>query len=504
MALPEDELKKKKNSFGDAAAVARDPGASLVQQARPGQNSPTNTWPGNQPAKDIYGARRAAPVPNPVAADPQAAADRAAIGGVWEGVKGFNAKAGAAIADMASLPVRGAVGAYDTAVVRPMRAAGINAAYLSPAVTPAGANPESMTPFYDRLRAGESAAPGAPAATPAPLSAAATPAPGAFTAANPTDQRLAMGVQQTPPVIAPPSPVAPLAQSATPGGGITRVGNSYSASGPVTGDVTINGQPPRNGGAISEQNEGAASGLARQQMGESLARLGTAPAPQAVGFQPQQFQQSQWASDLARKNAETQASSIHAPTAALGRANVAMLQGERAGALAADATAQRTAMQESGALARSGNQEQGANFRAGLAAQGVQDANTLRRDEFNRAGVAEGFKVDAMAQLQKAQMALQNAKTPEERKAASDTLLAMQGRDRPNRFTVVPGGQDTDPESGRPINRPAMVLDNQTGQFIQSPSVQKQPATEQRTVGGIYTDAKGNRAKWDGKNFVPA
>ena len=90
--------------------------------------------------------------------------------------------------------------------------------------------------------------------------------------------------------------------------------------------ATVRGHAPRNGGAISEQNEGAASGLARQQLGQSLARLGT--APQAAGFQPQQFQQSQWASDLARKNAETQASSIHAPTAALGRANVAMLQGE--------------------------------------------------------------------------------------------------------------------------------------------------------------------------------
>lgn len=126
----------------------------------------------------------------------------------------------------------------------------------------------------------------------------------------------------------------------------------------------------------------------------------------------------------------------------------------------------------------------------------------MRRDEFNREGVAVGFKNDAMLQLQKAQQAVMNAKTPEERKAASDTLLALQGRDRPNRFTVVPGGQDTG-EDGRPINRPSSVLDNQTGQFVQSPG-QKQPPAEQRTVGGIYTDAKGNRAKWDGKNFVPA
>lgn len=475
MALPEDELKKKKN-----------------------YNSPDNTWPGNQPSTNIYGVKQASPAPNPVAIDPQATADRAAVGGLWEGVKGFNAKAGAAIADVASLPVRGAVGAYDTAVVRPMRAAGINAAYLSPAVTPAGANPESMTPFYDRLRAGESAAPGAPAASPAPLSAAAAQknpaAPGLAIDPNGQYAGPLMGYQPTRDSQPGAAEASQLSKS-----NITRVGNSYSAAGPVTGDVTINGQPPRNGGAISEQNEGAASGLARQQLGQSLARLGT--APQAVGFQPQQFQQSQWASDLARKNAETQASSIHAPTAALGRANVAMLQGERAAALSADAASQRTAMQESGALARSGNQEQGANFRAGLAAQGTQAANTLRRDEFNRSGVAEGFKVDAMKQLQAAQMALTNAKTPEERKAASDTLLALQGKTENAKDNVITlgGGQEWDAAAGMMRNVPQRAIDLRTGREIgglpagQNPQLPPGMKRQIGTANGrpVYEDANG-------------
>lgn len=491
MALPEDELKKKKNSFGDAAAVASDPSASLVQQARPGQNSPTNTWPGNQPSTNIYGVKQASPAPNPVATDPQATADRAAVGGLWEGVKGFNAKAGAAIADVASLPVRGAVGAYDTAVVRPMRAAGINAAYLSPAVTPAGANPESMTPFYDRLRAGESAA------SPAPLSAAAAQknpaAPGLAIDPNGQYAGPLMGYQPTRDSQPGAAEASPLSKS-----NITRVDNSYSAAGPVTGDVTINGQPPRNGGAISEQNEGAASGLARQQLGQSLARLGT--APQAVGFQPQQFQQSQWASDLARKNAETQASSIHAPTAALGRANVAMLQGERAGALSADAAAQRTAMQESGALARSGNQEQGANFRAGLAAQGTQAANTLRRDEFNREGVAVGFKNDAMLQLQKAQQAVMNAK-PEDRPAALATLLALQGKTENAKDNVITlgGGQEWDAAAGMMRNVPQRAIDLRTGREIggspagQNPQLPPGMKRQIGTANGrpVYEDANG-------------
>lgn len=82
----------------------------------------------------------------------QRAEDRAGVArfgrAVWEQMR----NAGAAIADVATLPLRGVVGAYDTAVVRPMRAAGVDAAYLSPLLVPEGANVESMTPFYDQYR----------------------------------------------------------------------------------------------------------------------------------------------------------------------------------------------------------------------------------------------------------------------------------------------------------------------------------------------------------------
>lgn len=67
---------------------------------------------------------------------------------VWEQMK----RSGAAIADVATLPARGVAGAYDTAVVRPLRAAGLDLGYLSPALVPDGANVDSMTPFYDQFR----------------------------------------------------------------------------------------------------------------------------------------------------------------------------------------------------------------------------------------------------------------------------------------------------------------------------------------------------------------
>lgn len=73
----------------------------------------------------------------------------------WEQMK----RAGAAIADVGTLPVRGLAGAYDTAVVRPMRAAGLDAGYISPYLVPEGADVDSMTPFYDQFRRQESAPP---------------------------------------------------------------------------------------------------------------------------------------------------------------------------------------------------------------------------------------------------------------------------------------------------------------------------------------------------------
>jgi hypothetical protein len=91
------------------------------------------------------------------ALDAQAQSDRASVGGIVNTVKDANNRAGAAIADLASMPIRGAVGAYDSAVVRPMRAAGINAGYLSPLVTPNGADPASPTPFYDKIAAQDAA-----------------------------------------------------------------------------------------------------------------------------------------------------------------------------------------------------------------------------------------------------------------------------------------------------------------------------------------------------------
>ena len=84
--------------------------------------------------------------------DEQTRRDRELASRIFGGIKRGSEYAGRAIADIATIVPRGVAGAYDTAVVRPMRAAGINAAYLSPYLTPEGASVDSATPFTDIAR----------------------------------------------------------------------------------------------------------------------------------------------------------------------------------------------------------------------------------------------------------------------------------------------------------------------------------------------------------------
>lgn len=89
--------------------------------------------------------------------DEQAAADREFFRRVAQSIAEQGAAAGRAGLDIASLPARGLAGAVDTAIVRPMRAAGVPVGYLSPKLVPEGADLSSMTPYTDIARSRETA-----------------------------------------------------------------------------------------------------------------------------------------------------------------------------------------------------------------------------------------------------------------------------------------------------------------------------------------------------------
>jgi hypothetical protein len=87
--------------------------------------------------------------------------------------------------------------------------------------------------------------------------------------------------------------------------------------------------------------------------------------------------------------------------------------------------------------------------------------NAVRRD-------AAGVELANQQRIQKLQDEFVNADTDEKREAAARKLQALSGRqEQANRFTVVPQGSSIDPATGMAIQQPAMVFNNQTGQFVQ-------------------------------------
>jgi hypothetical protein len=115
--------------------------------------------------------------------------------------------------------------------------------------------------------------------------------------------------------------------------------------------------------------------------------------------------------------------------------------------------------------------------------------------EAERLGMDKG----KAAALQAAEQAYLNADTPEKKQAAGELLTTLQGRSAKDpRFTVVPGGQEV--VDGQSVTRPARVLNNQTGQFVDQQPAGAPPKFE---PGKVYQDASGKKAKWDGAKFVP-
>ncbi|AMO36603.1 hypothetical protein [Thauera humireducens] len=109
----------------------------------------------------------------------------------------------------------------------------------------------------------------------------------------------------------------------------------------------------------------------------------------------------------------------------------------------------------------------------GLAAQAEANRTAIER---SRLGIDQqradteanvrGFEARSLERVEKLYTAYENAKTPEERAAVAEQIRAMNGKDAPNRYTVVPGGQEIDPTTNMAFTRPARVFNNQTGQFV--------------------------------------
>lgn len=474
-------------------AQAQQPAATIASQVQKSGNS--------------YSAAPAQPKPS-APLDPQAQADRAKIGSAWDTVKGWNDDAGRAIADVASLVPRGVVGAYDSAVVRPMRAAGVNAVYLSPKLVPDGVDPSSMTPFTDQKRIAANVDPSASR----PASTVQTPPQG--------NQPDAKKPDQPKPVDA----VNPDAREISPG--IYRQGNSYgdSPEAATTGARPSQGPSPRNRSiaeALATRSTGQ-QGQPTDVMGiyarASEAMKGAAQVQREIdGNQSQRGPGStfinhsgnDWEAENNLKNLRTSASSIFNKRGPRGAPSVEEMAYMKA--LDADFAARNgnnpaaiEAMKQQGDIQQTGMRESGENARSGRR-DGI--AAELGRGQLDLQRSAQGFTTRQLERQEKLSADYDAAKTPEDRATIAQKIRDLSGKntDPKDNFMAVGGGQEWDPAAGAMRNVPQRLVDLRTGREVGGGSGAKpmaMPKTpDELKVGQVYDTNKGP-ATWDGKQFT--
>lgn len=260
---------------------------------------------------------------------------------------------------------------------------------------------------------------------------------------------------------APATAPAPAPNLAAPSGAVRRLGNAYSGQN-VAGDITINGQAPRGGFAGGT--------------GDGSFRYGGGTTNDAALFE-------------ARK-AALQAGDVGAVQASYAA------QGQTFGPQVDPIqqlmnNGRPMTTKKAGAIAEL--------QRAQASAQGAAADRKLAQDRFDLE--KDGAKLDNQGKAQLASvrnMLFDENTTPAQRKSALETYRALTGKtETPNRFTVVPGGQAIDPATNAVYTQPSMVIDNQTGQFVQQQGGQQAPAVG--TVRGGYRFKGGSPA--DQKNW---
>lgn len=135
-----------------------------------------------------------------------------------------------------------------------------------------------------------------------------------------------------------------------------------------------------------------------------------------------------------------------------------------------------------------------------LRQQEMQGRQGIANEELGLKREAQGFQTRAQARQEALQARYEAAKTPEERSAIAQQIRDLGGKEFPNRFTVVPGGQEVDPTTNQLVTRPARVLNNQTGAFVDQPQAAEQVAVKAGEVRKGYRFKGGNpadQASWE-------
>lgn len=95
-----------------------------------------------------------------------------------------------------------------------------------------------------------------------------------------------------------------------------------------------------------------------------------------------------------------------------------------------------------------------------------------------------GLEVRGMQRVERLYQQLEAAETPEARAAITEQIRALSGKDTPNRYTVVPGGQEVT-EQGMLRTVPSRVLNNQTGQLVDLGAPDARPSPPDNHIAAL-------------------
>lgn len=308
--------------------------------------------------------------------------------------------------------------------------------------------------------------------------------------------KAALPVSATPTATASTPAQATIPATDAPPSGVTRVGNSYSGPANIAGDITVNGKAP--GGSVTTQ-----PGMSQQQIDATLNN------PNGT----------RWSAQDNATMAENQRAGLdpYLGTSRGGQGGAVVIgEGDGYGVLSKEHIAKR---QMDDMLASTNKQSRTMRGQTlGFLSQQTQNATAQRgqdmsaatstahdasatdsanKDRSQRGAIAGlhsqledrklklseksgGFQNRAAQRLEDAQTAVLAAKTPEERATANHVVQALSGKEPPNKYMVVPGGQEADPTTGQLRTVPARVFDSQAGRLLD-----QQPAAQAPTQHSI-------------------
>lgn len=165
------------------------------------------------------------------------------------------------------------------------------------------------------------------------------------------------------------------------------------------------------------------------------------------------------------------------------------------------------AAKETAAIQREGMQQDGANTRAAFSAMSDAERNQIARGRLAMEQTAAGFQNRTAQRIENAQVAFENAATPEQQRSARERLLALSGKSEGELWAHSPGGQVVDPKTQQLITQPGVIYNRRTGETRvdgggQERAPQTAPSKDALVPGQVYQTPRGP-ARWDGGQFQP-